>query len=230
MPQQKDLKRIVRSRMQKTGESYSAARSHIVSQKPSQPEPVDLSLAGMAEEKVLAATGRGWAEWVALLDEAGGRTRPHKELAMHVASLGTPDWWSQTVVVGYERIRGLRARGQRMDATWEVSRSRTFPVPIDRVFHALADEAERNRWLTGLTIVRAASTKNKSVRLKFDDGSNVDLRLTAKDDRKTVLGLGHMKLSSKERAEEMKGYWTERLDALAELLQAAPKRARTSRA
>ena len=30
MPKQKDLKRVVRSRMQKTGESYTAARaSHI---------------------------------------------------------------------------------------------------------------------------------------------------------------------------------------------------------
>ncbi len=34
MPIQKDFKRLVRGRMQKTGESYAAARAHLVKQKP----------------------------------------------------------------------------------------------------------------------------------------------------------------------------------------------------
>jgi hypothetical protein len=35
MPRDKDLKRLVRTRMQKTGESYTTARARIVSKTPS---------------------------------------------------------------------------------------------------------------------------------------------------------------------------------------------------
>lgn len=211
MPKEKDLKRIVRSRMQKTGESYTAARANVI-----KPEQLDDSLAGMSDEKVHAATGHTWREWVLILDAADGRTRSHADLAKHVKSLGVRDWWSQTVVVGYERIRGKRAYGQRMDQTWEVSRSRTFSVTLATLFDAIANQ--RDEWLTGITITRATSTKNKSVRLKFDDGSNADLRLTIKSPEKTILGVGHMKLASKEIAERKKVFWNERLDALKKLL------------
>src|SRR5438445_11667536 len=104
MPKQKDLKRIVRTRMQKTGESYTAARLQIVKKK----EADYAELAGMSEAAIKKATGRPWAEWVKLLDAAGASSKPHRDIARHVSSLGVPDWWSQTLTVGYERIRGLR--------------------------------------------------------------------------------------------------------------------------
>jgi hypothetical protein len=47
-----------------------------------------------------------------------------------------PGWWSQTVAVGYERIKGLRAIGQRMDGSFEASKSRTFAVPLARLYGA----------------------------------------------------------------------------------------------
>ncbi len=64
MPRQKDLKRIVRSRMQKTGESYTAARLQVLKKK----EPDYAELAGMSEAAISKATGRTWAEWVKTLD------------------------------------------------------------------------------------------------------------------------------------------------------------------
>ena len=39
MPNQKDLKKIVRARMEKTGEAYTTARLHIVSKKDAETEP-----------------------------------------------------------------------------------------------------------------------------------------------------------------------------------------------
>ena len=42
----------------------------------------------------------------------------HTEIAAMVNKTWKVDgWWSQTVTVGYERIKGLRARGQRRDGT-----------------------------------------------------------------------------------------------------------------
>src|SRR3982751_1111132 len=108
MPKQKDLKRIVRDRMEKTGESYTAARLQLVRKKENYAET-----AGMTDAAVKKATGRNWAQWVRLLDAEKSAQKPHREIAKSVSSIGTPDWWSQMVTVGYERIRGLRDRGQR---------------------------------------------------------------------------------------------------------------------
>jgi hypothetical protein len=109
MPKQKDLKRIVRSRMQKTGESYTAARLQLIRKK----EPNLAERAGMSDASVKKQTGRTWAEWVKVLDGVQAAEKPHREITQYVSSLGTPDWWTQMVTVGYERIRGLRDKGQR---------------------------------------------------------------------------------------------------------------------
>src|SRR5437870_7162618 len=96
MPKQKDLKRIVRSRMQKTGESYTAARLHLVKK-----QDVDFAqIAGMSDAAVRKATGRSWADWVKLLDDAGAMSKPHREIVHQVSSVGTSSWWSQMVTVG----------------------------------------------------------------------------------------------------------------------------------
>src|SRR5262245_3436307 len=112
MPAQKDFKRLVRARMQKTGESYTAARLQLI-KKPN-PEsrsnpasrmltPDYVLLAGMSDAAITAKTGRSWAEWVSVLDRERAAEKPHREIARFVASLGTPAWWTQTVTVGYER-------------------------------------------------------------------------------------------------------------------------------
>lgn len=116
MPIQKDLKKIVRTRMQKTGEAYTTARSHVVSKKKeekTEPPPDYAALAGMSDAAVKKATGRDWSEWVTTLDAARANEQGHREIAEYVSSLGTPDWWSQMVTVGYERVRGLRDKRQR---------------------------------------------------------------------------------------------------------------------
>ena len=82
----KDRKRVIRARMQKTGESYTAARAQIlaisISKKtnaapapaaavPAAPAIDYAALAGMSDDKVSAKTGRTWREWTRLLDGDG---------------------------------------------------------------------------------------------------------------------------------------------------------------
>ena len=70
-------------------------------------------LAGMSDAKLKAATGCDWASWVKALDYAGADNWPHREIARYVSEkFKTPSWWTQTVAVGYERIKGLRVKGQ----------------------------------------------------------------------------------------------------------------------
>lgn len=225
MTRQKDLKRLVRTRMQKTGEAYTTARSQIIRKSrkdvkptPSAPAPDYAALAGMAEESLIEKTGRNWAQWVAVLDKHKAHELPHRDIAKLVsAEYGVPDWWTQTVTVGYERIKGLRARGQRRDGTYEANKSRTYNVPIDELFDRWADTRQRKRWLKEPLTVRTA-TALKSMRMGWSDGTIVVVGFMAKGPTKSAVAVQHTKLPDKQTAERMKQYWAERLDALAELL------------
>lgn len=214
MPKQKDLKRIVRARMQKTGESYTAARLRVVRKK--EPGPRFAASAGMSDEAVKKATGRTWREWVRALDETKASDKPHREIARAVSSMGTTNWWSQMVTVGYERIRGLRERGQRRDGAYRVSKSRTFPVPVSRLFDAFAKPRVRAKWLPVKVTVRTANP-NKTMRLTMSDGTIVAIGFTAKGDNRSAVAIEHSRLTGKPPATEMKEWWSERFDALASM-------------
>ncbi len=219
MPKQKDLKRIVRSRMKKTGESYTAARHQIIQKKKNPAPPPDYAaLAGMSDAAVEKQSGGNWSQWVEKLDAFGAAGKEHREIAAYVNSLGVPGWWTQTVTVGYERIRGLRARGQRRNGSWEASKSRTFAVPVAALFEAFSNPRKRARWLPGSNIKVRTARPSRSMSIAWHDGTLVQLGFTSKGDRKSQVALQHSKLPAKEDADRMKSFWSERLNALAEVL------------
>src|SRR2546427_13299747 len=126
MPTNKDFKRLVRGRMQKTGEAYTTARAHLLKQKPPAAPPpgaVDYAkLAGRSDAVIKERTGCTWERWVKALDHAQAYTWTHREIAKYVhEKYKVPGWWTQAVTVGYERIKGLRAVGQRRDGSFEAS-------------------------------------------------------------------------------------------------------------
>ena len=229
MPQNKDLKRLVRARMRKTGEAYSTARAQIIkkpksgtasSKRSSVTVPtLDYStLAGMSNEKIKAKTGCTWERWVRALDQHGAEKMSHGEIAALVKSkYKVADWWTQTVTVGYERIKGLRARGQRRDGTYEASKSRTFNVAVSALFDAWSDATVRRRWLSEPIKIRTA-TAPKSMRLGWSDGSIIAIGFYPKATGKSSVAVQHTKLPDKDSAERLKKYWSERLDDLATVL------------
>jgi hypothetical protein len=236
MPRNKDLKRLVRARMKKTGEAYTAALARINSKSkkattykatsrstartPSKSAAkIDYAaIAGMSDEKLKAKTGCTWQRWVGALDGHGGDQMSHREIATLVNEKYKVDgWWSQMVTVGYERIKGLRARGQRLDGTYEASKSRTFNVPVKTLFDAWVDESVRRRWLNSDVKVRTATTP-KSMRLDSTDGGIVAVWFTPKAKSRSSVALAHTKLPDRETAERLKKYWSERLDTLGEVL------------
>jgi uncharacterized protein YndB with AHSA1/START domain len=252
MPKDKDLKRLVRTRMKKTGESYTTARAHLVgsnhkaastpgastpvpftahvvpAEEPSRnaappvaPTAADYAeLAGMSDETIREKTGRGWVEWVQIIDERGGREMTHGERASLInEEYGVDGWWSQSVTTGYERIRGMRARGQRMDGSWEVSKSQTYAVPVAELFEAWSDAKLRRRWLNEAGVKLRTAQAPRSLRLGFPDGTIVAVGFTPKGDLKSSVAVQHTKLKDKQSAERMKRFWAERLSALAEVLK-----------
>jgi hypothetical protein len=238
MPRNKDLKRLVRARMRKTGEAYTAALAHI-NRKPkiaavtsaaapratadSATKSVDYAVvAGMSDEKLKAKTGCTWERWVHALDRGGAEQMSHRDIAALVSKKYKIDgWWSQTVSVGYERIKGLRARGQRRDGTYEASKSRTFNVPVTTLFDAWADTNLRRRLLNGAGVKVRTATVPKSMRLDWTDHSIIAVGFLAKGKSKSSVAVQHTKLPDRETADRLKQYWSDRLSALGGVLSSA---------
>ena len=129
-----------------------------------------------------------------------------------------PGWWAQTVTVGYERIKGLRAVGQRRDGSFEANKSKTFTVPLDRLYQAFVDPRTRARWLPGIQLIVRTATRNKSMRITWPDGTSLEVGFTSKGAKKSQAALQHVRLPDRAAAARMKEYWAERLAALEQLL------------
>jgi hypothetical protein len=236
MPATKDFKRLVRARMRKTGEAYTAARAQIINKAPRpasprltaefsappappEPSPADYAaIAGMADDKVKAATGCTWERWVYALDRKKAYELSHRELALLIhEKYKTPSWWTQTVAVGYERIKGLRVKGQQRNGTFQATKSRTFNVAVSELYDAWADAKTRRKWLDGGEVRVRTSSPPKSIRLEID-GAIIAVGFTAKGGGKSSVAVEQDKLPSREAAAEVKRFWTERFDALGEVL------------
>jgi hypothetical protein len=223
MPKSKDLKRLVRQRAAKTGESYTAARAQILARPREQSMPSDerlAELAGTSNETVEARTGRTWRQWVRELDAIDAASMTHAEIAKRVKAMADiSGWWSQSVTVGYERIRGLREIGQRRgDKSFEATKSKTLPVPVSKLYQAFASKRVRERWLPGVDLTIRTRIEDKSMRITWPDGTSVHAYFVAKGEGKSQVAVAHVGLADKQDAAARKEYWAGRLDALAEIL------------
>ena len=224
MPKHKDLKRLVRNRMQKTGESYTSARSKIILK--GSPRPTEYAgIAGMSDEAVRAKTGRTWRQWVQQLDAVDAAKMSHREIAKHVGgSYPVSGWWAQMLTVGYERIRGLRDVGQRRSDKYNASKSKTFPVPIAKLYRAFSVKKTRGRWLGEVDLVIRTSTVNKSMRITWPDATSVHAYFTAKGAKKSQVAIQHTELEKKGDMTKSKDFWAERFVALGDVLLASESR------
>ena len=234
MPVHKDLKRLVRARMQKTGEAYTTARAKLLAKQQRRPAPSTTvqpaapleyaKLAGMSDATVEAKTGCTWERWVWALDRLGAHEWPHGAIAAHVhEKYKVPGWWSQAVTVGYERIKGLRAIGQRRGGGYEASKSKVFAVPVARLYRAVRDTRTRARWLPGVRFTVRTATPDKSMRVTWRDGTSVELYFVPKGAVKSQLAVQHGKIADKPSADRMKEWWAERLAALEAILSSSAR-------
>jgi hypothetical protein len=218
MTAHKSFKRLVRSRMEKTGESYTAARARLLSGDESK-QRVSLST---SDETIRERTGRGWEEWFDLLDEAGAAEMSHREMARWLAAEQGADllaWNVQAVVGSYERARKGRQVGEHEDG-FTVTASKTVAVPVERLFAAFVDPAQRERWLPGADLRERTTIEPRSARFDWGEGgSRVHVALTAKGEGKSTAALTHERLPDGAEAERMKAFWRERVAGLKQELE-----------
>jgi hypothetical protein len=205
--------------MEKTGESYTAARAALLSAE--ETKATEGPTLTMSEESILRRTGRGWEEWFDLLDGSGAAGWAHAEIARWLADeQGIEGWDAQSVTVSYERARGGRAVGERPDG-FSVTASKTVAVPVERLYDAFVDESLRERWLPDNELRERTATRPKSARFDWGDGeTRVIVGFVSKEEAKSTVALEHARLADAKEAERMKTFWRERLTALKSQVEA----------
>lgn len=207
MTQHRSFKRLVRTRMEKTGESYTAARARLLAAD----EPADSKPPlATSDETIRERTGRGWEEWFDQLDEWGAADLTHREIARRVAAELAIDplaWNAQAITHSYERVRGLRERFERVDG-FSITASKTVGVPVEALYDGFlerADDRLRER------------TATRPLRARFDwgdDGSRVHVTLESRNAARSRIVVEHARLADAGEAERMQSYWRERLTEL----------------
>jgi hypothetical protein len=220
MTRQKSFKRLVRLRMEKTGESYTAARAALLAA--NEPKATEAPALAMSDEAIRRRTGRGWEEWFDLLDEWGAAERPHREIARWVAEqqgIEPLAWNAQAVAGSYELARGLRAVGEHPDG-FAITATKTVAVPVDRLYEAFVDQSLRERWLPEGELSERTAARPRSARFDWGDGeTRVNVTFVAKGEAKSTAALQHVRLADAEEAERMKSFWRDRVATLKEVLE-----------
>ena len=221
MTEQRSFKRLVRSRMEKTGERYASARAALLTaaEEPGGTEKPPLAT---SDEEIRRRTGRGWEAWFDALDEWGADDRPHREIARWVAEqqgIAPLAWNAQAVAASYERVRGLRAPGEHPEG-FTITASKTVAVPLGRLREAFVDESVRERWLPDGDLRPRPTSAPTSARFDWGDGpSRVHVTFAAKGDGKSTASLSHERLTDAAERERMRAYWRERVTALQHVLE-----------
>jgi uncharacterized protein YndB with AHSA1/START domain len=220
MTAHKSFKRLVRARMEKTGESYTGARAALLAA--TEPKQIGRTVLATSDAAIRRRTGRGWEEWFDLLDDWGAAERPHREIARWVAEQQGVEplaWGAQAVTHSYELARGLREVGEHADG-FRITATKTIAVPVERLYEAFVDASLRERWLPGGELRERTATKPKSARFDWgDDGTRVHVTFVAKGADKSTAALQHARLANAEEADRMKAFWRERIAALKALVE-----------
>jgi hypothetical protein len=162
MTEHKSFKRLVRARMAKTGESYTAARAMLL--RAEEPTSRDAVRLATSDDRIRERTGRGWEEWFAILDEWGASERSHRETARWLAEqqgLHPLAWNVQAIASSYELARGLRVVGEKDDG-FAITSSRTVGVDVARLYDAFVKESQRHQWLPDGELLKRTATRPKS--------------------------------------------------------------------
>ena len=197
-------------------------------------------LDGISTEAVKRATGHGWAEWLAILDEAGARDWNHKQIVAYLkANFELNGWWQQAVTVAYEKAQGRRVVGQTADAGFQVGVQKTLPIGLDGAWTLLSSRRGIACWLGktsrfSLTEGKKFRTENciqgeirvvkpgTRVRLTWQQPgmqrpATLQITLVAAGPEKTSTRIHLEHLPSQKYREEMKSHWRAVLDELNQL-------------
>jgi len=177
--------------------------------------------AGINDATVQLRTGKRWKEWFLLLDHIGGKKKSHRELVIFLNQryprLG--GWWEQMITVAYEQSRGLREKHEQASG-FTANVSKTVAAPLARLYGAWTLGSKRSRWLPGAALAIRKATRNKSLRGTWEDGkTSLEVNFYAKGAGKSQVVVQHTRLADARAVARSKAFWSQRLEALKELME-----------
>ncbi len=219
MTAQKSFKRLVRARMAKTGESYTAARAQLLAGEGKHAGDGVTPWLACSDDRIRERTGRGWEAWFDLLDSWDAESLEHREIARRVAAeLDQPllAWSVQAITSSFERSRGKRAVGQRVGKDGFVaSASKTLAAPAATVFTAFVDPSLRAGWLPGVLLSERTVSKPRSARFDVADGrTRLLVTVEAKGADRCTVAVEESRLADADERAARKAFWRGALASL----------------
>ncbi len=169
-------------------------------------------------------TGRSLEEWMNLLDKAGFRERPHREIASYLhENQGLSSWWAQEVTVHYEKAVGRRVTGQTEKTGFQLGVSRTFKTSAGDLWSWLTS-GKGKTWYSGtdsegIDTEPRVLKEGSHIRMRWKipgwtGYSTLQIRTVAKGPDKTTITIHQEKLPDQETRERMIEYWREKMTCL----------------
>lgn len=169
-------------------------------------------------------TQRPWSDWVAWIDERGGRELPHPDIVplvqqelAHLA-LKNHSWWAQGITVAYEQHIGRRIPGQQGDGTFAASASKTVQGSMDQALAAWLALIGTRTTFNGLEVseepTTSATAKWRYWRCGLEDDSRINVTIDESAAGKSRVAVEHSRLPSPEAAAQCKAYWKAQLAGL----------------
>ncbi len=165
-----------------------------------------------SDDKLRQATGKSWEQWFAVLDGAGARDMPHKDIARWVYdTAGLPGLWCQTVTVAYEQAIGRRVVGQNCYGEFTAGASVTLDGDLDRALEVWQHKVDGWTAFDDVALIgppRVSSTpKWRYWRANLADGSKLSIIISAKDAGRSLLAVNHVDVGTLEASQRWKAYW-----------------------
>lgn len=220
MTKQASFKKIVRQRMLKTGERYSAARKQLLA-KANQATPKHsrtwLSEPELSEDSVLKKTGKNYDHWCDLIEDwlkLQTAEKKHKDIAAFLQKEHNVDaWWAQGITVGFERITGRRLPYQRQDGSFTASKSKVLPVIAEQLRELLINDEDREDLFPNKNTKLLSKPNVKALRIEMPTGI-ATIRIDQQKDESSKVAIEHNKLETYDSVKEWKFYWDEWFDAI----------------
>jgi len=171
----------------------------------------------ISDEKVRAATGRDWAQWLAWLDARGAKNMNHKEIVALLKPEDISPWYRQTIAVTYEQKRQGRKLGEMVDG-FEISASKTIMAQVPIVEAAFLS----NKYGPEGTLEISTHHEGKTIRGAWSGsaGGRIGVYLYGLENGKSRITLNHIKLNNTDDGAAMKAAWRDGLSKMKSDLEA----------
>lgn len=170
----------------------------------------------VTNEACLAATGKTLDEWAKVIGDHSEIATKRREAIHFVADTTGRSvegiWWATTIWVEYEKRAGRVQKDGRPEG-YNICCTKSIAAPIENVQKSLEKEFKN------ITRVRDGKDIRAVWRTEGVD-ADTDVDVTMKEvGNKVAIALMHQRIGSREEADGLRNYWTERLAALKSSLE-----------